>query len=406
MAKQPVMTRGIRVLLCASLLNWTTGNGLFPLLPLYALDRGATIEGTGVILAAGFAGLAAGSLIATWIARVAGGYGRGFVAAALLQAAAYALMGRVTASWQLGALLPVAWLGAGVANTLVQVMASLAGDPGHRGRAFGLLALAPPLGAVIGASLLGALVARGGYGWAFDAGSLLVLGAALVLATGRSREIAPPPAPLAAPRSDRAGTERVPAERGLLLSALLASTALFVGRLTTPVLMLARSFDPQAIAATAAVGGLVTAPFVLLIGDLSDRLGRWPVLLATSLLTAGALSMLAFADQLWQFALAAALLSLGFAASGSVAAALAGDLVSPALLPRALGRLSAVGWIAAVAAFAGGGVLLGHIAAPVLCLLAALIALSACLPLTASRPHQLRGRIAGDAFPQRRTSGE
>lgn len=381
MARQPVMTRGVRVLLCASLLNWTTGNGLFPLLPLYALDRGATIEGTGVILAAGFVGLAAGSLVSTWVARAAGGYGRAFVAAALLQAIVYALMGRATAVWQLGILLPIAWLGAGVASTLVQVMASLATDSGRRGRAFGLLALAPPLGAVIGASLLGALVARGGYGWAFDGGSLLVLGAALVLATGRAHELAQPPTSRVTTQSERAETGRAAAEIGVLLSALLASTGLFFGRLVTPVLMRALSFDPQAIAAAAAIGGLVTVPCVPLIGALSDRLGRRVVLVGTYLLSAVAALVLAWADQLWQFSLAASLLSLSFAAGGSVAAALASDLLPPARLPPMLGRLSALTWIAAVIAFAGGGTLLGDIAPPLLCLGAALLGATAVLPL-------------------------
>jgi MFS family permease len=380
MTKKRVITRPIGVLLWASLLNWTTGNGLFPLLPLYALERGATIEAAGMVLAIGFVGLAAGSIIAARLTRIVGSRKRAYIGAALLQALAYALLGRATEAWQLLILLPCAWLGAGVATTTVQVLAGLATSAERRGRVFGMLALAPPVGAMIGATVLGALAARNGYGAAFDAGALLVLGAAFVMAAGMPAD-EPFPTPEPAARRVRAGSPRSGVEMLLLLGALLAATALFFGRLTTPVFMHALSFDPQAIAATAAVGGLVTVPFVLLLSDLSDRLGRRPMLIATYGLIALASGILALADQPWHFYLAAALLSLGFAASGSVTAALAGDLLPPTALPAALGRLSAITWIAAVIAFAGGGALLSHVSAPALCLGAALLALSAGMPL-------------------------
>lgn len=383
MSAQPLVTRRLGVLLGASLLNWTTGNGLFPLLPLFALERGATVEGAGVVLAAGFGGLAAGSLAAPRLAGAVGGHRRLYVGAALLQGAAYALIGRAAAVWQLLALLVVAWLGAGLATTAVHVMASRAAGAAQRGRAFGLLAMAPPLGAMVGASALGAAAGQGGYRLAFEGGALLALGAALVVAVGMPAEGSAPPQPAAPVGTARPASARA-AEGGLLLAALLASTALFVGRLATPLTMRALSFDPQAIASTAAIGGLVTAPVVPLLGILSDRLGRRPLLVGTYAVIAAALGVLALAERHWQFALAAALLSLAFAASGSVAAALAGDLIAPAALPGALGRLSASTWVAALVAFAGGGALLGRVPAPLLCLLAALLALAAIVPLAAA----------------------
>jgi MFS family permease len=369
------------MLLFASLLNWTTGNGLFPLLPLYALERGATIEAAGLILAAGFVGLAVGSMAAAGLARIIGSRKWTFVVAAMLQTLAYALLGRATEVWQLAALLALAWLGGGVASTIVQVIAGLAVSPGRRGRAFGVVALAPPIGAMIGATLLGALAASSGYSLAFYIGGSLVLCAAILMAVGMPSDDSHPSTEQVAVQNVRSLPQRSGEEFALLVGAFLASIALSFGRLTTPVLMRALSFDPQAVAATAAVGGLVTVPFVLLIGDLSDRLGRRPVLVATYSLIAIASSLLAFADQLWQFYLTAALLSLGFAASGSVTAALVGDLLHPAALSHALGRLSAITWLAAVIAFAGGGVLLGYVAAPTLCLVAALLTMAASLPL-------------------------
>lgn len=379
MSVEQARRRRLGVLLGASLLNWTTGNGLFPLLPLYALERGVAVEGAGMLLAAGFGGLAAGSLLAARLASAIGGPARAYVGAALLQAGGYALLGRATAEWQLVALLSITWLGAGVAGTTAQVLAGSLASAASRGRVFGLLALAPPLGALIGASLLGAVAAHSGYGRALDSGACLVLGAGLLMALGMRARGDAGAEPAAADRPGRGAARAGPAELLLLAAALLGSTALFFGRLATPVLMHALGFDPQAIAATAAVGGLLTAPFVPLVGALSDRLGRRPVLIGTYALVALASVTLGSATQLWQFSLGAALLSLGFAVGGSVSAALAGDLIPAARLPQALGRLGASSWVAAVIAFAGGGALLGRVAAPALCLLAALVATGAGL---------------------------
>lgn len=382
MGRHSVLNRRLSVLLGASLLSWMVGNGLFPLLPLYALERGATVEGAGFILAAGFIGLAAGSLAAPWLARVVGSYQRAYVGVALVQVSAYTLLGYAPTTWYLLALLVIAWFGAGLTSTMVHVMTSLAVGPAERGRAFGLLAVAPPLGALAGATILGRVATVGGYRLAFAGGALLIFSAALVMAFGMPRAGTEPPRSATLGPRPRPLAVAVLPEIGLLLSALLASTALFFGRLAAPLLMHTLRFDPQAVAATVALGGLVTAPVVPLIGLLSDRLGRRPLILATYLLIATALGALAIAASHWQFSVAAALLSLGFAAHGLVTAALAGDMLPPDVLPRTLGRLSAGTWTAAVIAFAGGGVLLERLAAPMLCLLAALLALGAILPLT------------------------
>ena len=379
MTRERVYRRRLSILLGVSLFNWTAGNGLFPLLSLYALERGATVEITGMLLAAGFVSLAVGSMTAAWLTRIVGSQRWAYVGVALLQTCAYALMGQATEIWQLLALLACAWVGAGQAVAILQMMVGRAASAERRGRAFGLLALAPPLGSMIGASLLGAIAKQSGYQWAFGGGALLVLAAALLMTVGMPREDAHAPQTIARSQPTRPTARWSLVEIGLLLSALLAATAQAFGNLVTPVMMNALSFDPQAIAATTAIGGLVTAPLVPLMSELSDRLGRRPVLVGTYGLIAVALGVLAFADQYWQFSLAAALLSLGFAVGTSVSAALAGDLIAAAALPHTLGRLSTATWIGAVLAFGGGGALLGSIAVPTLCLLALLLAVSASL---------------------------
>lgn len=377
MTRSNAVNRSLIALLLASLLSWTAGNGLFPLLPGYAIERGATVAGAGLVLAAGFIGLAAGSLAANRLARAAGSRKWAYLGASLLQALCYALMGWAASVWHLLALLAAAWLCAGVTTTLAQVIAGLGADARRRGRVFGLLMLTIPLGALVGASSLGALVMLAGYRATFAAAGLLALGAALVAGAGLPADVcrgtpAAGRAPAAEPGRAYAAIQAL-----LLCGALLASVALFFGRLATPVLMRSLMFNPQAIAGSAAVGGLVTAPFVLLVGELSDRLGRRRLLGGMYLLIALGVGLLAAAGELWQFYLAAALLSLGSSAGTSVAAALAGDLLPASALAPTLARLSAASWAAAVLAFAGGGYLLDRVAAPALCLGVALLALGA-----------------------------
>ena len=50
-----------------SLVVWALGNGVLPLLPVFALDLGATKFTTGLYLASSYAAIAAGTLVAGWI---------------------------------------------------------------------------------------------------------------------------------------------------------------------------------------------------------------------------------------------------------------------------------------------------------------------------------------------------
>ncbi len=59
--------RDLTPLLVCSLVGGTVGNGLLPLLPLYALALGLAEDALGVYLAGSFLALAAGALLAGWL---------------------------------------------------------------------------------------------------------------------------------------------------------------------------------------------------------------------------------------------------------------------------------------------------------------------------------------------------
>ena len=93
----------------------------------------------------------------------------------------------------------------------------------------------------------------------------------------------------------------------LFFASIIAFTAGGVFGLARSLGMARSSFDASAISSTVAAGGLITLPFPLLIGWLSDRIGRRPLLLLCYAAGAASLFILALSTQLWQFWAAAAL---------------------------------------------------------------------------------------------------
>ena len=82
------------------------------------------------------------------------------------------------------------------------------------------------------------------------------------------------------------------------------------GNLGRSLSMNERAFSNAAITTTAAVGGIVSLPFPLALGWISDRVGRKTVILASFLAGAASLLLLIVSRSLWEFWAVAALTSL------------------------------------------------------------------------------------------------
>ena len=248
-------------------------------------------------------------------------------------------MGVATQFWQIVLLTAAIWFSGGITLTLLNLFTGLMATDGRNGRLFGLMFLAQPLSAVLGGMAVGQLVAWRGYGVMFGVLAIVWVIQPLVgffgLRDPRLNRVAP-----------RSGVAGAPLRLGgafamLLVSMLLALTAVNIGRLGTSLSMQALAFAPSEIASTAVVSGLVTIPASLALGVVSDRLGRRRALVLSCLLMAGGAGMLIVATQLWQFWLAATLLLVAWCATRSVASALATDTLPPEALARALPRLIA-----------------------------------------------------------------
>ena len=147
------------------------GMGLFPLLPLYATQFGATRTIIGMSYALMYAASLLGTLIIGWLGpRVPRKHV--FIAGAALGVPAVALLGQATALWQVICLTALVWFCAATTLTLISVATAAATDSQYRGKAFTLLALAFPLDGLFGGMVTGYLVSRYSFPLMF-----LVLGA-------------------------------------------------------------------------------------------------------------------------------------------------------------------------------------------------------------------------------------
>ncbi len=236
---------------------------------------------------------------------------------------------------------------------LTSILAGLFAGAEERGKVYGFLSLTSGLGSLIGGLIIGPLVDRWGYPTMFALLSLFLAlwpAAAFVLRDERADR---------ASVDERSVTDgRLRLGKGFYLlfaASLLASSASFVGILSSSLRMNALGFAATAISSTVAVSSALTLPLPLLIGRLSDQFGRKRFLLLCYLVTAASLVLLSLSSAVWHFWVAVSLRALSFAIVNAVGPALANDLVPRESLGRGLGLYGATSWIGAIIGFAGTG---------------------------------------------------
>lgn len=352
--KQPLV-----YLFTSSFVVLFVGMGLFPVLPIYATEFGASKTIIGIYFAVMYISNAAGSMLPAWLADRLTRKGL-FIASSLMGIPALFLLSQANALWQVVILTSVLWFSGGVVISLVSVFTGLYSEGRSRGKSFSLMSLPVPLGALIGGAVVGSLISRQGYGFMFAV--LGIIWTTLPLIGWFVLEDQPTSKPVSSESGILKTQPRFSPAFYLLLGLTLISTvAISAGRLGTSLSMQSLNFSASEIAGSAAVSGLVTMPLMLLIGVLSDRMGRERLLVTNYLLAAiGALTLL-LATQLWQFWLAATLLLVAISSSSAMASALVTDILQPGALTRGLSWLKGTGSIAGIISFAGTGFLLDNV---------------------------------------------
>lgn len=369
----------ISILFFCNFVVFFIGGALLPLLPLYAGQYGATATVAGLYLAIIYLAIASGTMLTGWLSDRLPAKAL-FIGTGALGLPALILHIYATRLWQIILLTSVVWFFAGVGTAMTSILTGLSADKKRRAKSFGLMFLARPLGGVVGGLAAGQLVSWGGYPLLFTVLSIVWAGWPLSGFFGlEHRSTATPPATSAA--EGVTPLRRDYAFYGLLLVTLLSTTVLYGGRLGTSLSMEALDFTPSAIALTTAIGSLVMIPATLMIGSLSDRLGRRSFLVLSYLLAAGGALLLSAATELWQFSLATVLLFMVNSANGSVGAAFATDLLDKEALSRGLSWLNGMMWLGGIGGFAGAGYITDAFGSTTVYLVAATMAMSSTVLL-------------------------
>lgn len=348
------------------------GFGLFPLLPIYAGNFGATPTTIGIYLALTYISITLGTLLAGWLS---GRFPRRLTLtlAGFTGVLALALLGQATTLWQVIFLTGTVWFTGGVGLANIDVLTGLLTNSANRGKSFSWIALTNPLGAIIGSLLVGQMVEWQGYPVMFVVLAVeYAIWPLIALLLLRERPVQIGKASQSASLTS-AGPKRV--FHFLLLSILLSAMSISVNRLGLSLTMKDLHYSAGAISGANVIGGLVTIPIVLWFGKLSDHLGRKLFLLSGYLLAALGGVILLLAGHLWHFWLVAATTLIARSISASLASALATDILPPSALGRSLPWVSTASWVAGVLGFAASGIVIDLTGAASLFAVAALLSL-------------------------------
>ncbi len=369
--------RQLASLFVCSLVPWTVGNGLLPLLPVYAAKLGADPTLAGLYLAFSYLALALGATSAGW---VSGSRYRRRLPLIIVGVAAVPLpwlMGQVSSVWALSLLTALLWFCGGMGLALLGILTGLSAGENERGKAFGVLALTSGLGAFVGGLGTGWLVRDWGHAAMFGVlGVVMLVWPVAALGLEEKEDVRPPD-------EDTSPSRRSPGTDYLLLCA--ASTVLSVAGF---FIVLIRSFEmsdqgfgPLEISSTGAVGGLISMPLPLLMGWLSDRIDRRPLLAVGYLSALAALILLPASSVLWQFWLVFILQGIAVGSNSSIGSAWVTDLVPRELLGKGLAFFGATVWVGGVVGFAVAGSLVQHLGYGLASVLGGCLALAATVLL-------------------------
>jgi AAHS family 3-hydroxyphenylpropionic acid transporter len=336
-----------------ALVAFTGGNGMAPLLPVYATQLGATPAVAGYYMASMYIGLAAGNVAGGWLSDRLGRRKLLLISAGAAGIPAIWLMGQATNIWQLAAATAIGWFFIALGGAQIGILTGLFAEETERGKIFGILALAAPLGSLLGGATVGPIADRWGYPTMFTAVALfscLWPLAGLLLedkgvAQDRLDEAA---SPKPRPRFSRSFFL-------LLLVSILAGVVVFVGNMGRSLAMDELGFSAGAISSTEAVGGAVMLPLLPLIGWLSDRVGRKRFMILCYLAGAAGLLVLAASVSIWHFWIAASLLAFLFNINRGIGFAVVTDLVSQASLGRGMSLFLATPWVGGIIGYAAAG---------------------------------------------------
>jgi len=373
-------SKKLMFLFLSNLTVLSIGGGIFPILPLYAAEFGATPTMIGM----NYSIMSVASVVGTFVTSKLVQHvspRKLFIAGGFLGIGALMWLAVAAAFWHVVVATSVIWFCGAIVIPLVGVFTGMLADEESRGKSFTLMYLAYPLGALIGGVVVSQIVDWQGYAAMF-VGLAAVWSVLPVIGAFALKDVS-------APQAEEKKAEHSSSKAGfglnfyLLLAAFLLSTvAGGAARMGTSFSMQALDFSAAQVASTATISGFVAIPFTFIIGSLADRFGHKRFLAISYLLVAAGAGTLMVSTQLWQFWLAATLLMIAFCVNFAVASAFTSAILSPEVRSRGLPWINALEAVANIASFAATGYLIDTANPNVVYVIASGLAAAAILQLT------------------------
>jgi MFS family permease len=266
-------------------------------------------------------------------------------------------MGQIRSIWLLATISATWYFWAGMSVTLINILAGLVTGERSRGKVFGILALNTAFGSLIGGLAMGPIADRWGYPTMF---LLLSLFGLLWPAIGLFLKEGAADRPQFAANRGREPSGGLGWSFYLLFLASLAATiGCYVFTMGRSLVMDELGFGAADISITSAVSEVPILPLPLLLGWLSDRVGRKRFLTLCFLSATAGLLGLVFSTSLWHFWITSTLITVSFI-TGAIGTALVTDIVPQESLGRGLSLFGATNWIGGILGCAGAGYAVQH----------------------------------------------
>ena len=363
-------------------------SSLVALMPIYLTKLGAEPTLTGFFLAFAFLSLSFSNIVGGWLSNRFQSRKTLLILSGTFAAPIALIISQVTNVTLLMILMGGLFFAMGITMTMVNILAGLFADEGNRGRIFGILGLSFGTGIFIGSLVGGWIVDLWGYPTFF-----ILLGALylVIVATGlflKDKTITPTQPDVASPGVGSVLTNRTFVS--LIVASILAQVANSIIILGKPLIMNDLHFNASAITGTLAVGSLITLPLPLVLGRLSDRLGRKSILMMIFATSTLGIIMLVFAVDLWHFWVSS-VLQTAIGASLVVGLALITDIFPEAALGRSLSLFNSVPNIGIVIGLSAGGVAIRVFQMTptlIVAVLISLLAILALMPISTGRRQE------------------
>lgn len=321
------------------------GSGFVTLIPVHLSRLNVEPDKIGYLFSLLYLGMASSGILAGWLADHFQKYKLMSVVSAAGEIVASLLMLLGSRSFPvLAVALFLSWFLAGIHSALVSTLVGLQAGENERGRVFGIIGFITGLGPVISGFLYGKIVDR--YG--FETLLLLSLGIS-VLWTLLSLLYKEPRRPVTVTQAEsRPARKPLPASFYLVVfAAVLGWFAVNGGKLGITLVMSDLNFSAADISMTVGIASLAALAIPLLLGWLSDYVGRKPLLLGLNLLGLAGLFLISRGHALVEFSIASSLLSL-YSCFGGLSNALITDLVPKESLGFGLSLINGTSFIAGI----------------------------------------------------------